>query len=154
MVHGLCADKRKGCLADPSPELDVLLMAVCLQTLLGLEVEQLQRPALRLESYDGLRQVHDGAVGAYRPSDDVVCVLQIDDDRLGGCVGFAVDLAHANVLVGLERLSKLSAHLPMADCLEWIHIHNFAMISMPAVSRVSFHTLAALIARLCPANVR
>ena len=98
--------------------------------------------------------MHDGAVGAYRSSDNVVCVLQIDDNRLGGCVGFAVDLAHANVLVGLERLLQLSAHLPMPDYLEKVYIHNFAMISMPAVSLVSFHTLAALVARLCLANVR
>jgi hypothetical protein len=41
MVDGLCADERKGRLADPSPELDVLLMAVCLQTLLCLEIEKL-----------------------------------------------------------------------------------------------------------------
>lgn len=104
MVDRLCADERKGGLADPSPELNVLLMAVCLQALLGLEVEELQRPALRLEGNDGLSQMHDGAVCANRSSDDIVCVLQIDDDRLGGCVGFAVDLAHANVLVGLESL--------------------------------------------------
>jgi hypothetical protein len=154
MVYSLCADERKGCLADPSPELNVLLMAVCLQALLGLEVEQLQRPSLRLESYDGLSQVHDGTVGAYRSPDDIVCVFQIDDDSLGGCVGFVVDLAHANVLVRLECLQKLSAHLPMAHELELNHIHNFAKISMLAVSRVSFLPLAALRARLCLTNVR
>jgi hypothetical protein len=109
MVHGLCADEGKGCLADPSPELNVLLMAICLQALLGLEIEELQRPALGLKSYDGLSQVHDGAVGTDRSPDDIVCVLQIDDDRLGGSVGFVVDLAHANVLVGLERLIAVSA---------------------------------------------
>jgi hypothetical protein len=106
MVHGFCADKRKSRLADPSPELDVLLMAVCLQTLLGLEVEELQRPTLRLKSDNRLSQVHDGAVGADRSPDDIVCVLEVDDDRLGGGVGFVVHLAHANVLVGLERLDS------------------------------------------------
>lgn len=104
VVHGLCADKCKRRLADPSPELNVLLMAVCLQTLLSLEVEELQCPALRLESYDGLSQVHDGTVGANWSPDDIVCVLQVDDDRLGRGVGFVVDLAHTDVLVRLERL--------------------------------------------------
>jgi hypothetical protein len=115
MVHGFCADERKSCLADPSPELNVLLMAVCLQALLGLEVEKLQRPSLCLESYDGLSQVHDGAVGADRSPNDIVCVLQVDDDCLGGGVGFIVDLAHAHVLVGLKRLEELLASLSMAD---------------------------------------
>lgn len=109
VVYGLCADERKCRLADPPPELDVLLMAVGLQTLFGLEVEQLQCPALCLESDDGLSQVHDGAVGANRSPDDIVGVLEVDDDGLGGRVGFVVDLAHANVLVGLECLRGLLA---------------------------------------------
>jgi hypothetical protein len=117
MIDGLCTDERKSRLADPSPELDVLLMAVCLQALLGLEVEELQRPSLRLESYDGLRQVHDGAVRADRSPDDIVCVLQVNDDRLGGGVGFVVDLAHADVLVGLKRLEGLSAALSIMNKL-------------------------------------
>jgi hypothetical protein len=111
VIDGLCADECERCLADPSPELDVLLMAVCLQTLLGLEVEQLQCPALGLEGYDGLSQVHDGAVGANRSPNDIVGVLEIDDDSLGGRVGFVVDLTYANVLVGLECLDRLSAHV-------------------------------------------
>jgi hypothetical protein len=104
VVYGLCTDKRECCLADPPPELDVLLMAVCLQALLGLEVEQLERPSLGFEGYDGLSQVHDGTVCANRSPDDIVGVLEVDDDGLGGRVGFVVDLAHANVLVGLECL--------------------------------------------------
>jgi hypothetical protein len=84
-------------------------MAVCLQALLGLEVEELQRPALRLERDDRLSQVHDGAVRADRSPNDIVCVLQIDDDRLGGGVGLVVDLAHAHVLVRLECLGAVSA---------------------------------------------
>jgi hypothetical protein len=109
VVYGLCADKRKCSLADPPPKLDVLLMAVGLQTLFGLEVEQLQCPALRLESDDRLSQVHDGAVGPDRSPDDIVGVLEVDDDGLGGRVGFVVDLSHANVLVGLECLYRLLA---------------------------------------------
>jgi hypothetical protein len=103
VVHSLCADERKRSLADPPPKLNVLLMAVGLEALFGLEVEELQRPALRFESYDGLSQVHDGAVRANRPSDDVVRVLEVNDDRFGGSVGIG-DLSHANVLVGLECL--------------------------------------------------
>ena len=79
-------------------------MAICLQTLLCLQVEELQRLALRLQGNDGLSQVHDRTVCADRSADDIVCVLQVDDDRLGGGVGIIVDLAHANVLVGLESL--------------------------------------------------
>jgi len=138
VVYGLGADKRKGGLADPSPELNVFLMAVCLQALLGLEVEELQRPSLRLESYDGLCQVHDGAVGADRSPDDIVCVLEIDDDRLGGGVGVGVDLAHANVLVGLERLSSLSAQMTPAAQIGLLHSRSSAMISKPAVFLVSY----------------
>jgi hypothetical protein len=77
-------------------------MAVGLQTLFSLEIEQLQCPALRLESYDGLSQVHDGTVGAYWSPDDIVGVLEVDDDGLRGRVGFVINLSHANVLVGLE----------------------------------------------------
>ena len=73
---------------------------------------------MRLESYDGLSQVHDGAVGADRSPDDIVCVLQIDDDGLGGGVGIVVDLAHANVLVGLECLGLLSAYLHVVHTIE------------------------------------
>jgi hypothetical protein len=90
-------------------------MAVGLQALLGLKVKQLQCSALRLESDDGLSQVHNGAVGANRSPDDIVGVLEVDDDGLGGRVGFAVDLSHANVLVGLECLGLLSAHLHCED---------------------------------------
>jgi hypothetical protein len=112
VVYRLCADERERRLADPPPKLDVLLMAVCLQALLGLEVEQLQRPALGLEGYDGLSQVHDGTVCANRPPNDIVGVLEVDDDGFGGRIGFVVDLAHADVLVGLECLQPLLAHLP------------------------------------------
>lgn len=48
--------------------------------------------------------MHDRAICANRSADDIVCVLQIDDDGLGGGVRIVVDLAHANVLVGFESL--------------------------------------------------
>jgi hypothetical protein len=103
VVHSLRAHKCKRRLTDPPPELNVLLMTVGLQALFCLQVEELQRPSLRFESYDRLSQVHDGAVRANRPPNDVVRVLEVNDDCLGGGVGI-VDLAYANVLVGLECL--------------------------------------------------
>lgn len=107
MIYGFRADKRKSCLADPPPKLNILLVAVCLQALLGLEVEQLQCPALCLESYDRLSQVHDSAIRANRSPNDIVRILEVDDDGLGGRVGFVVDLAHADVLVGFKCLNVL-----------------------------------------------
>lgn len=104
MVHRLRADQRKSSLADPPPEDNILLMAVCLQTLFCLKVEELQRLTLRLQSNNGFSQVHNRTVCADRSADDIVCVLQVDDDGLGGGVGIIVDLAHANVLVGFESL--------------------------------------------------
>lgn len=104
MVDRLCADKGQCGLADPPPELDVLVVSICLQTLLGLQVEELERLPLRLEGNDGLGQVHDGAVCADWPPNDIVRVLEVNDDRLGGCVGFIVLLADTDVLVRLECL--------------------------------------------------
>lgn len=108
MIDRLCADKGQSSLADPPPELNVLVVGICLQTLLGLQVEELERLPLRLESNDGLSQVHDSTVSADRPANDIVRVLEIDDDRLGGSVGFIVLLAHTDVLVRLERLQRIS----------------------------------------------
>jgi hypothetical protein len=65
--------------------------------------------------------VHNGAVGTDRSPDDIVCVLQINDDRLGGGVGFVVDLAHAHVLVGFEGLGELLVLLLTADHLRIPH---------------------------------
>lgn len=104
MIHRLCADKRQSGLTDPPPELNVLVVSICLQALLGLQIEELQCLSLGFESYDGLRQVHDGAVSADWPPDDIVRVLEVDDDRFGGRVGLVVLLANADVLVRLERL--------------------------------------------------
>jgi hypothetical protein len=80
-------------------------MGVCLQALLRLEVEQLQRPPLRLESNDRFRQMHDCTVSSNRPPDDIVCVLEVDNDCLGGRSGIVVLLADTDILVRLESLS-------------------------------------------------
>lgn len=106
MVYGLGADKRQRSLADPPPELNVLGVGVRLQPLLGIEIEELERPTLRLKSNNGLRQMHDGAVSANRPPDDIIRVLEVDDDGLGGRVGFAL-LPNADILVRLERLQRI-----------------------------------------------
>jgi len=71
---------------------------------------------LCLEGDDGLGQVHNGTVGADRSPDYIVGILKVDNDGLGGRVGFVVDLAHANVLVRLERL-RLSANPRGLGCL-------------------------------------
>lgn len=80
------------------------MVGICLQALLGLQIEELQRLSLRLESYDGLRQMHDGAVSADRPPNNIVRVLQVDYNGLGGRIGFVILLSHTDVLVRLERL--------------------------------------------------
>jgi hypothetical protein len=136
VVHSLRADQRKRSLADPPPENNVLLMAVCLQTLFCLKVEQLQRSSLRLQSNNRLSQVHNRTVCADRSANDIVCVLQVDDDGLGGGVGI-VDLAHANVLVGLESLERGSAVDSVVQIRSIWCLHSFAMILMLAVVHVS-----------------
>ena len=75
VIYGLGADEGKCGLADPSPELNVLLMAVGLQALFGLEVEELQRPTLRLERDNRLGQVHDSTVRADRSPYHIVRIL-------------------------------------------------------------------------------
>lgn len=108
MVYSLRAHKCKRVLADPPPELDVLLMAVCLEALLSLEIEKLQCPALRLERDDRLSQVHNGTIRTDRSPNNIVRVFQINYDSLRRGVRFVIDLAHAYVLVGFECLASLS----------------------------------------------
>lgn len=48
--------------------------------------------------------MHDSAVCTNGPPNNVVRVFKINDHRLGWSVCFVVDLAHADILVGLERL--------------------------------------------------
>jgi hypothetical protein len=44
MIYALAAHERKSCLANPPPVLDILVMSVCLQALLGLKVKELESP--------------------------------------------------------------------------------------------------------------
>ncbi len=92
---------------------------------------------MRLESNDRLSQVHDRTVCANRSTDDIVGVFQIDDNGLGGSVGIVVDLAHANVFVGLESLERWSGFCLMVKLKDLHHIHSFATISMLAIDSVS-----------------
>lgn len=55
--------------------------------------------------------MHDGAIGTNWSPNDIVRVLEVDDDGLGGSVGFVVDLSHTDILVGLECLNTLLAFL-------------------------------------------
>ena len=108
MIDARGGNQTESGLANPTPEDDVLVMGVCLQTLLGLEVEQLQGPLLCLERDDGLGQVHDGAICSDRAANDVMEVLQVDDDGLGrGAVGGS--LANAYPAIRLECLRSSSA---------------------------------------------
>ena len=104
MIYALAAHKRKSCLANPPPVLNVLVMSVCLQALLGLKVEKLESPRLRLESNDRFRQMHDGAISSDRPPHHVVDILEIKNNRLRRGTGIVALLAHADVGVGLEGL--------------------------------------------------
>jgi hypothetical protein len=100
-----CCDKTKLVLADPLPELDILVHGAGLELLLLLEVEDLQCSRLSLESNDLSVPVHDGTVGLDRPTGDVVAILELDDNdlRLGS---FVLLFSHTHVGVGLECLAS------------------------------------------------
>jgi hypothetical protein len=109
MIHALAAHERKSCLTNPPPVLDVLVMSVCLQALLGLKVEELESPRLRLESNDRFRQMHDGAISSDRPPHYVIDILEVENNCLRWRTGIVALLAHADVGVGLEGLCTLLA---------------------------------------------
>ncbi|PNY29194.1 Uncharacterized protein TCAP_00893 [Tolypocladium capitatum] len=98
-------DETEGGLANPPPELDVLVHCARLELLLLLEVEDLQRPGLGLEGDDVPIPVHDGTVGLDGPTRDIVAILELDDDDLG-LSGLALLFSDADVGVGFERLQR------------------------------------------------
>jgi hypothetical protein len=59
---------------------------------------------LRLESNNGFRQMHDGAISSDRPPHHVVDIFKIEDNRLRRGTGIVALLAHADIGVGLESL--------------------------------------------------
>lgn len=91
-----CCDKTELVLADPLPELDILVHGAGLELLLLLEVEDLQCSRLSLESNDLSVPVHDGTVGLDRPTGDVVAILELNNNnlRLGS---FVLLLSHTHV---------------------------------------------------------
>ena len=91
-------DKAQRTLADPLPEHNVLGHRIRLQLPFGVQVEDLQS-ALGLERDDILGPVHDGAVSLDGSPRDIIAVVQIDDDDLGG--SFIALLPHADVAVAL-----------------------------------------------------
>lgn len=100
-----CCDKTKLVLADPLPELDILVHGAGLELLLLLEIEDLQCSRLSLESNNLSVPVHDGTVGLDWPTGDVVAILELDDNdlRLGR---FVLLFSHTDVGVGLECLAS------------------------------------------------
>lgn len=101
VVDRRVGDEAKSVLANPLPVLDVLVHGRGLELCLGGEIEDLQRPRLRLQGDDLARPVHDGTVGFYGASLHIVAVLQVDDDDLG--LGVLL-LLYADEGVGLECL--------------------------------------------------
>ena len=65
--------------------------------------------------------MHDSAIGTNWSPNDIVRVLEVDDDGLGGSIGFVIDLAHTDILVGLECLDTLLAFSWHLVVLEELH---------------------------------
>lgn len=101
-------DETEGGLANPLPELNILVHCARLELLLLLEVEDLERPRLGLEGNDLSVPVHDSTVGLDWPACHIVAILELDDNdlRLGR---LALLLSDAYVRVGLECLGKVSS---------------------------------------------
>lgn len=103
VVNASCGDEAQSGLANPRPELDVIIHGAGLELLLLLEVKNLKCPRLSLEGNDLAVPVHDGTVGLDGPAGDVVAILELDDDDLWLC-GFVLLLANTNVGIGFECL--------------------------------------------------
>lgn len=73
---------------------------------------------MRFEGNDGLRQMHDSAIGSDRPPHYVIDILEIENNRLRWGIGVVALLAHADVRVGLKSLGPLLAFPEMID--SWI----------------------------------
>jgi hypothetical protein len=99
-------DETDGGLADPLPELHILVHSARLELLLLLEVEDLEGSGLGFEGDDLAVPVHDGTVGLDRPSRNVVAILELDDDNLG-LRGLVLLFSDAHVVVGFECLREL-----------------------------------------------
>lgn len=104
VVNTRRCDETKLVLADPLPELNILVHGTRLELLLLLEIKDLQCPRLSLEGDDLSVPVHDGTVGLDRPASNIVTILELDNNNFG-LGGLALLFSHADVRVGLECLA-------------------------------------------------
>jgi hypothetical protein len=95
VVDTASCDEAQGGLADPLPELDILVHCAGLELLLLLEVEDLKGPGLSLESNDLFVPVHDSTVGLDGPARYVVAILELNNDNFG-LGGFVFLFPNAN----------------------------------------------------------
>ena len=96
-------DEAESRLADPLPELNVLINGAGLELLPLFQIEYLQCPRLGLQGDDLLIPVHDGTVGLDGPSRHVVAILEFDNDNFGRSA-LVLLFSYANVRVGFECL--------------------------------------------------
>jgi hypothetical protein len=89
-----CDEAQSG-LADPLPELNVLVHCARFEFLLLLEVKDLKSPRLSFQSNDLFIPVHDSTVGLDGPARYVVAIFQLDNDNLG-LGGFILLFPNAN----------------------------------------------------------
>jgi hypothetical protein len=100
MVDRAVGNQAQAGFADPLPESDVLVHSGGLELLFLLQVEDLEGAGLRSKGNDLARPVHDGTVGLDGTSDDIVVVLEVDNEDLGGR-GFVLLLSNADVMIRL-----------------------------------------------------
>ena len=82
MEDRIICDQTKRVFAEPFPEDNVIIHRCRLQLLLCRQVENLNRPRLRLEGNDVFVPVHDSTIGIDGASDDFIVVFEVDDDDL------------------------------------------------------------------------
>lgn len=83
MVDAGSGDEAECGVADPLPELHILVHGARLELLLLLQVEDLKRPRLGLERNDLSVPVHDRTIGLDWSTSNIVVVLELDNDDLG-----------------------------------------------------------------------
>ena len=103
MIGSRICNKAQSAFIDELPKHNVLVHGRRLELALAAKVEDLYSPALGSEGNDELIPVHDGTICLDGPTDNIVAVLEVNDDDLGGSI--VIDLlAHTNVVVGFECL--------------------------------------------------
>ena len=110
MIHGIIGDESQACFAEPLPKHYVLAHYRGLELLFLCEVEDLEGSLHCFEGDDLLGPVHDGTVSLDGPPHDVVAILHLNDDDLGG-IGRLLGLTNAYVAVRFEGLRRVSASI-------------------------------------------